>query len=239
MGDDFVVGSTAIANENLIQFGVEGAPTDDPVTRSIVLTKDNSTVDDFISTLPTSLRMVAQARLTGNDDGRIRLRRPLAFDAGLSVSIPVQVDGSFAVEDTVDADFSALEDVTDPTEDVTVSTAELRVRYSNGIPLGADAQFVALNADGDEVVSLPSGNETVRLKPAPKAENGTANGARTGTATLNLSTQELRNLAKGRQLRLLFTMDQADEGGPATLRATDTVELSLEAKVNASVSVSE
>ena len=32
-------------------------------------------------------------------------------------------------------------------------------------------------------------------------------------------------------------MDQAEEGGPATLRATDTIELSLEAKVEASVSV--
>ena len=237
MADDFYAGSAPIANEHLIQFGVDGALTDDPVTRSILLTEENSTVDNFISALPSSFRVIAWARLTGDDDGRIRLRRPLTFDAGLSVSVPVQVDGSFTVEDTIDADFSALEDVTDPKEDVTISTAELRLTYSNGIPLGADAQFVALDDSGDEVVSLPGGGETVRLEPAPKAEDGTASAAQTGTATLDLSTQELRDLAQGRQLRLRLAMDQVDDGGPATLRATDTIKLSLEAKVEASVKV--
>jgi len=239
MAGDFVDGSTPIASEDLIQFGIDGAPTDDPVTRSITLTSENSTVDEFVSTLPASLRFVAQARLTGDDDDRIRLRHPLTFDAGLSVSMPVRVNGSFVVEDTIDADFSALEDATDPKDDLTVSAAELRVRYTNGIPLGADAQFVALDDSGNEVVSLPGEDGTVRLKPAPKAEEGAANGTQTGTATLDLSTEELRDLAKGRQLRLVLTMDQADDGGPATLRATDTIDLALETKVDASVSVND
>jgi len=237
MAEHFYEGSTRIANEDLIQIGVDGAPTDDPVTQSIALTNENSTVDDFLSTLPTSLRFVAQARITGNDDGRIRLRRPLAFDLGLGVTIPVRLNSSFVVQDTIDADFSALEDITDPTEDVSVSTAELRVRYSNGVPLGADARFVALDDRGAEVVSLPGGDDTVRLKPAPKATDGTASGRQSGTAVLELSEDELRALADGRQLRLLLTMDQAADGGPATLRATDTIELSLEATVEASVSV--
>ncbi|PSQ88150.1 MAG: hypothetical protein BRD30_07605 [Bacteroidetes bacterium QH_2_63_10] len=112
-------------------------------------------------------------------------------------------------------------------------------RYTNGIPLGADAQFVALDDSGNEVVSLPGEDGTVRLKPAPKAEEGAANGTQTGTATLDLSTEELRDLAKGRQLRLVLTMDQADDGGPATLRATDTIDLALETKVDASVSVND
>jgi len=237
MGDDFVDGSSPIAKANLIQFGIDGAPTDDPVTRSITLTHQNSTVDDFLSTLPNSLRLVAQARLTGDDNGRIRLRRPLTFETGLSVAIPVQVEDSFAVQDTTDADFSSLEDVTDPTDDVTISSAELRVRYENGIPLGTDAQFIVLGDNGNAAVSLPGGGETVRLKPAPKADDGTANGRQAGTATLNLSEEELRDLARGRRLRLLLTMDQADAGGAATIRATDTVELSLEAEVETSVSV--
>lgn len=237
MGDNLYDGSARIPSEDLIEIGVDGAPTDDPVTRSITLTDENSTVDDFLSTLPNSLRFVAQARITGNDDGRIRLRRPLAFDLGLGVTIPVRLNNSFVVQDTIDADFSALEDVTDPTEDVTVSSAELRVRYTNGIPLGTDVQFVALDNSGTEVVSLPGGDGTVRLTPAPKATDGTASGASSGTGVLELSEQELRDLAQGRQLRLLLTMDQAEDGGPATLRATDTIELSLEAKVEASVSV--
>jgi len=237
MGEDFYEGASRVASGDLIQIGVDGAPTDDPVTRSIALTDENSTVDDFLSTLPTSLRFVAQARITGNDDGRIRLRRPLAFDLGLGVTIPVRLNSSFVVQDTIDADFSALEDVTDPTDDVTVSTAELRVRYTNGVPLGADVRFIALDDSGAEVVSLPGDGSTVRLKPALKAKDGTASGPSSGTAVLKLSTTELQNLARGRQLRLVLAMDQAEGGGPATLRATDTIELSLEATVEASVSV--
>ena len=236
-GDNFYDGSAPIANEDLIQFGVNGAPTDDPVTRRIALTDENSTVDDFLSLLPPSLRFIAQARITGNDAGRIRLRRPLALNVGLSVAIPVRLNSTFTVQDTIDADFSALEDVTDPNKEVTLSTAELRVRYTNGVPLGIDARFIALDDSGSEVVSLPGEGETVRLRPAPKAADGAANGTQSGTAVLDLSKNELRDLAHGRQLHLRMTMDQAEEGGPATLRATDTIELSLEAKVEASVSV--
>jgi len=237
LSDDFFEGNSSISSSNLIQFGIEGAPMDDPVTRSITLTDDNSTVDSFISTLPTSLRFVAKALLTGDDNGRIRLRRPLAFDTGLSVRIPVQIDNSFAVEDTIDADFSSLEDVTDPSKDVTVNTAELRVNYKNGLPLGADARLIVLNESDNEVLTLPGENESLRIEPAPKTSDGTAERRQSGKTVLTLSEEQLRDLSAGRRLRLRLTMNQVDDGGAATLRAVDTITLSLEAKVEASVSV--
>ena len=239
LGDDFVRGNVSIARDDLVRFGVEGAPTDDPVTRSITLTNENSTVDDFLSTLPTSLRFVAQARLTGDNNERIRLRRPLQFDAGLSVMVPLKLSNSFVVEDTIDADFSSLDDITDPTKDVTVSSAELRVKYANAVPLGAEARFVVLGENGNEVLTLPGENDTVALQPAPKNDNGTSDGAQSGTTTLDLSEQELRDLSDGRSVRLLLTMNQVQDGTAATLRATDTIDLSLEAKVKASVSVND
>jgi hypothetical protein len=239
LGDDFVRDNTTIARENLVRFGVEGAPTDDPVTTSIRLTNENSTVDDFLSTLPTSLRFVAQARLTGDENDRIRLRRPLQFETGLSVTVPLTLNNSFVVEDTIDADFSSLEDVTDPDEDVTVSTAELRVKYANGVPLGADATFGVLDDSETEVLTLPGDDDPIVLQPAPKSDNGTSNGARSGKTTLDLNEQQLRALSEGRSVVLRLTMNQVDDGTAATLRATDTIDLSLEAKVEASVSVNE
>lgn len=235
LGDDFYDGSTQIPREDLIRVGIDGAPTNSPVTRSITLTGDNSTVDDFVSSFPSSLRLVAQARVLGNDNGRIRLRRPLQFDSGLSVSIPVRVNGAFAVEDTVEADFSALEDLTDPEKTVQVTGAELRVKYENALPLGTEAQFVVLDEDDNEVLTLPGSEETVRLRPAPKGSDGTARGTQTGKTTLTLSKQEVQDLTTGRSLHLLLNFDQAEEGGPATIRATDTIELSLEATVQTSV----
>lgn len=240
LGDALVRDGAPVAPENLIQFGVEGAPTDDPVTRIVSLTDANSTVDNLVSALPTSLRFVAQARLTGDDNNRIRLRRPLQFEAGLSARIPVRLDSTFQVRDTVDADFSDLEEVTGGDDDVTVSGAELRVKYENAVPLGAEVDFVILDNAGTEVLTLPSGNETVRLQPAPKTTDGTAANGRPGRTTLRLDEQEVRALAQGRRLVLRTTLDQSGEQGtdpPAVLRATDTIQLSLEARVNASVQV--
>jgi hypothetical protein len=236
LGEDLVRGGTPIPLDNLIQFGVEGASGDSPATRTISLTDENSTVDDFVSALPASLRFVAQARLMGDETGRIRLRRPLQFEAGLSASIPVRLNSSFQVRDTVDADFSALEDVTGGDDDVTISEGELRVRYENAVPLGAEVNLAILDENGAEVLSLPSGEETVRLRPAPKSGDGTSSSARTGSTTLSLSETEVRDLAGGRRLILRATLDQ-ENGSPAVLRATDTIQLALEAKVNASVSV--
>lgn len=237
-GEDFYNDGSQIATDDLIQLGVDAAPTSDPVTRSVQLTNDNSTVDEFLSTFPSSLRFIAQARLTGDADGRMRVRRPLTFDTGLSVAIPVRVDGSFTISDTIAADFSALQDLTDPTKNVTVSSAELRVRYKNGLPLGADAELVVLDKNKNPVRSLPGEGETIRVKPPAKADDGTAKGARKGKTTLNLSESELRDLAAGRSLDLRLAMDQEDAGGPATFRATDTIQLSLETSVKASVSTS-
>ena len=240
LGDALVRGGAPVAREDLIQFGVEGAPTDDPVTRIVSLTDENSTVDNLASALPTSLRFVAQARLTGDDNNRIRLRRPLQFEAGLSARIPLRLDSTFQVRDTIDADFSDLEDVTGGDDDVTVSGAELRVKYENAVPLGADVDFMILDNAGTEVLTLPSGNETVRLQPAPKSDNGTAASGRPGRTTLTLDAQEVRALAQGRRLVLRASLDQNGEQGtdpPAVLRASDTIQLSLEAKVNASVQI--
>lgn len=237
MGDDFYKGSSQIAKENLIQFGIDGAASDDPVTRRTQLTPENSTVDEFLNAFPSSLRFVAQARLTGGENGRVRLRRPLTFETGLSVAVPVQVQGGFVIRDTIDADFSALNDVTDPSNDITVSNAELRVRYANGIPLGANAELIVLDEGGAKVLTLPGEDDMLRLKPPAKAEDGTADGSRTGTSVLTLSVDQLRALTDGQQVALRLTMDQADAGSAATLRATDTIELSLEAKVETSVSV--
>ena len=235
-GGEFYNGAREIASEDLIQFGVKGASKNTLETRSISLTNENSTVDDFLSTFPTSLRFVAQARL-GGEEGRLQLRRPVTFDTGLSVAVPVRLKGSFAISDTIDADFSGLDDITDPTKEVTVSAAELRVRFTNALPVGADAELFVLDENQNQVLSLPDGDESLRVKAPAKADDGTADGSRTGATSLDLSTAQLRDLAAGRRLALRLTMDQAEEGGAATFRATDTIELSLEASVEASVSV--
>lgn len=240
LGDDFYRGGRRIAAQNLIQFGVQGASADRVVSQSVTLTDANSSVDDFISALPSSLRFVAQARLTGDSENRIRLRRPLTFDAGLDVEVPVRFEDSFTVRDTVDADLSSLADVTAPDSgDVTVSTATLSVDYTNRLPMGANLRMTVLDGSGASVLVLPGESESLQIGPAPKGEDGTARDANSGTVTLDLSESEVRTLAQGTQIRLRLGIDQREDGPPATVRATDTIQLSLRARVKATVAVGE
>jgi len=235
LGDDFYDGANQIARDDVLQFGVEGAPTNEPVTRSVTLTNENSTVDDFVSALPSSLRFVAQARLTGDANNRLRLRRPLTFETGLSVSVPVRFDGSFTVQHTVPADFSSLSEAIDPETDASISSAEVTVKYTNGTPIGVNAQLGVLSRVGTEVLSIPGADETIRMKPAPTTDGGTADGTQTGSVTVDLNEEELRALADGRELRLHFTIENPDGTAPTTVRATDPIELSLQTRVEASV----
>lgn len=236
LGDDFYRGSTRIAAEDLIQFGIRGAPTDAVVTRSLTLTDDNSSVDDFVSALPTSLRFSGQALLTGDEENRIRLRRPLTFEAGLNLSVPVRFKKAFTVRDTVDADLTSLQDFTDPNKNVTVSSATLKLEYTNQVPLGATVEITVLDADDEDVLQLPGEGEAFRVKPASKTGDGTTADSRSGTISIDLTEEEVQNLAKGERLLLRLTVDQQQEGPPATVRTTDTIQLSLRAKVKGTVS---
>lgn len=237
LGDDFYRGGSRIAAQNLIQFDIPGAPVDEVGTHSVTLTDDNSNVDDFLSTLPTSLRFVGQALLTGDENGRIRLQRPLTFEAGLGVQVPLRFEDTFSVRDTVDADLTSLEEVTDPEsgERVTISTSMLELRYENRVPMGAQVEIAVLDADENEVLRLPGNDEAFRVEPAPKTDDGTTANPQSGTVTVDLTEQELRSLAEGEQLSLRMTFDQQQEGPPVTVRATDTIRLSLRTEIDATV----
>lgn len=237
LGDDFYQGSSRIAAQDLIQIPIPAAPTNAPITRSLMLSDENSTADDFVSALPTSIRFAGQALLVGDANHRIRLRRPLTFEAGLNASVPVRFEGSFTVRDTVDADLSSLQDFTDPEEDVTVSTAQLEVAYTNRVPMGTNVDISVLDAEETEVLQLPGDGETLQVDPAPKADDGTTAAASSGTISIDLTEQEVRSLAQGDRLFLRLTLNQQEDGPPATVRATDTIELSLRAKVNGTITV--
>ncbi|MFB6249793.1 MAG: hypothetical protein ABEL97_14620 [Salinibacter sp.] len=240
--DDFAQGGAPIASGDLIQLGFAGA--DLGATASVTDTKDlthsNSTVDEFISALPTSLRFAGKALLTGKDvpgrsKNRIFLSKPVTFNAGLNVSVPLRFGTEFTVRDTVDADFSALADVTDPEQNLSISTAELTVRYGNALPLGVDIRMAVVDANGNVLRTFPA--DSLSIKPAPKNEEGAATGEQNGTVTLSLgeTQEEIQELTDGEAVRLRLTMTQAPNGPAAQIQADDEFQLKMSINVDASV----
>ena len=227
---------TPIEAENLLQFDVAEGPPHELVTRSLTLTEENADVDAFLSRLPTRLRFVGTSRVAG---GRMDLRAPVQFDVGLRLRLPLSFEGAFSYRDTLDADLSGLSALTDPAEDVSIVSAQLRVEYANDMPMGFEAALVALDENGRRTMTLPGEEGALALAAAPKTDEGTAASAREGTLTLALTAEEVRTLARANQLRLRLRMNQQADGPAARVRADDTIRLSLSADVDASVRLGE
>ncbi|MCS4120934.1 hypothetical protein [Salinibacter ruber] len=230
----FTENGSRLPNDSLIKLGVGlgGASLGETERTSLVVDGDNSNVADFVNALPTEVRLAGQAEIN-TDGGGLQVRKPIALDANFSLNVPLRIRDRFVVRDTIDADLSDLNDLTDPEEDVNISTAELQFSYTNGLPLGADVKMVVVDAAGSVIETFNGGfdNDNFRIEPAAKDEDGAAAAPSSGTFVFTLgSTQEdLRALADGDQIRLAFNMDQAGSGGGtaavARLRADDQLTL--------------
>ncbi len=241
---EFTAGGISIPRDSLIQFDIEleAAGADETVRRTHAVEDENSNISPFLSRLPSEIRLAGQADLN-EDGGDIILREPVEIDAGFDVSIPLQINGTFTVQDTFDADFSSLKEVTDPDKNLTVTKAVLQLRYLNKLPLGADVEMTIVDQAGASLRHFPEETENdeeeeLRIAPAPKDERlGAADGSREGTLKLNLgqSQEALSSLAEGEEIRLRLTMEQTEEGPPARIRADDTLQLSMQADIEASV----
>ncbi len=230
----FTENGSRLPNDSLIRLGVGlgGASLGETERTSLVVDGDNSNVADFVNALPTEVRLAGQAEINTNG-GDLRVRKPIALDANFSLDVPLRIRDRFVVRDTIDADLSDLNDLTDPEEDANISTAELQFSYTNGLPLGADVKMVIVDAAGSVIERFNGGfdNDNFRIEPAAKDEDGAAAAPSSGTFVFTLgSTQEdLRALADGDKIRLALNMDQAGSGGGtaavARLRADDQLTL--------------
>ncbi len=238
MAAGFTAGGAPVRPEDLIRLSIEGAPVPGKtVTRTVVLNASNSNVDAFISELPQEVRYVGKA-LVQAGGGHAVLAEPFELSASIGASIPVNIGGDFTFRDDIDADLSDLSDLTDPTKDVLVEGATLRLSYENGIPLGLDARLEVLNDLGDvEIVFPTEGNPALRLEPAKTDANGTAAEMRPGMIEIPVSEDELRKLGLGRQIRLVLGFETDAAGPSARLRTDDTVMLSLQGDFRFEVNV--
>lgn len=228
MAAAFRAAGAPIPTDRLIRFTVEGAPSPgETVTRTIVLNGANSNVDDFISTLPESIRYVGKA-LVQPGGGHVALQEPFDLSATIGASIPLSIAGDFTFRKEVDADLKDLQDLTDPGKDLIIEGANLRLTYENGLPLGLDARLEVLDAaDAVTVVFPQEGAAPLALDPAATDANGIATEVRSGMVDFSVNEEELRLLSRGKRIRLVLTLDKEEGSAPSRLRADDQIQLRL------------
>ncbi|QXD15035.1 hypothetical protein GQ464_016755 [Rhodocaloribacter litoris] len=225
----FLAGGVPVRPEQMIRLPIEGAPAPgQAVTRTVVLDATNSNVDEFISALPEQVRYVGKV-LVQAGGGRDVLAEPLELSAAIGAAVPLNFAGDFTFRDELEADLTDLADLTDPSKEVLFEGASLRLTYENGLPLGVDTRLEVLNDLGEVEISFPAPDKpALRLVPAVKDDAGLSAEPRSGLLEFTLSEDELRQLSRGRQIRLALTVETGEQAGsPARLRADDTLRLSL------------
>lgn len=243
---ELVENGNRISSSSLIQLGadLEDASLGQTVNPSPdTINEGNSNADDLINALPTEIRLVSQAQVN-MDGGDLKIREPVELDASFTLDVPLRIKERFMLRDTIDADFSDLEDLTDPDENLNISTAELQFSYTNGLPLGADVKMVIVDEQGSVVETFNDNFDDgdFRLEPAQKGDDGAAERPVPGDFVFNLgdTQEELRDLADGEEIQLVLNMDQEGSGGTseavASLRADDQLTIN-QIRLNVTASV--
>lgn len=149
----------------------------------------------------------------------------------------VVVDRAFTHHNTVEADLSGLDELTDSTGSVVVGSAPLRIEYANEIPLDFDVTVSVLDEAGVPAVSIPTDGEGLLLSSAVVADDGTATAARDGEIVLDLEKKTIRSLVRGKTLRVHLTGIPREQGPAARVRADDALRISLSADIETSVRI--
>lgn len=228
IAQNFIYNGVAIAPENLIKFTIPGSPSpDEVVTQVVEINHTNSNLDAFISALPDEFRYVGKGLVQGMNGRLVRLQKPFTMEASIGAGIPLSFTGSFNADETFDADLTSLEDLTDPEADVVLNQGGLELEYTNGLPVSVNLTIDILDAGGQVILSLPdSAAAPYTLDAAPVDEAGLSTGTTPGTLDIAVTEEQLRTLSRGEEARVRFEVN-TNQQNPATLRATDTIQIRL------------
>lgn len=240
MASQFVLNGASIAPENLIRFTIPAAPSADQVTtQRIAINGTNSNLDAFISQLPQEFRYVGKGLVQGTNGGLVQLHKPFTIGASIGAAIPLSFNGSFAIEETMEADLSSLEDLTKPDSDAQINEGSLVLTYDNGLPVGIDIGIDVLDEYGQVILTLPeTEGESYALSPAPVNSVGATTGTEAGTLEISITDDQLRTLSRGKEARINIRVNTNGEN-PATLRSTDTIQIELYGRFDLTLQVHE
>ncbi|MFK7845081.1 MAG: hypothetical protein AB8G77_07265 [Rhodothermales bacterium] len=238
LASNFIINGSPVAPEDLMKFVIPGAPSADQVVTQVVeINSTNSNIDDFISAIPEEFRYVGKGLVQGMNGGLVQLQKPFTIAANISAGIPLSFSGSFGIDETMEADLSSLEDFTNDDSDVTINEGSLLLEYTTGLPVGVDLQVEFLNAAGQVVATMPdSAGTSFKLAAAAVNEAGMTTATETDMLEIGVTEAQLRAMSAGTQARLNLRINTND-GVPATLRSTDTIQIRLLGKFDLSIEV--
>jgi hypothetical protein len=147
---------TDIPKEKLLKFRLADLQNIDQNKLDLVFpfNKNTTTVSEFLSNLPSEIRVVAKAVLNP-DGGTGFIKQPLTFTSRMGIEMPVNFAtsaGPIKVEDTVKVSLSSLPGDDDDTK---LEEGTLFVGYKNGLPMQIEVRLSFLDANRNVITVAP------------------------------------------------------------------------------------
>jgi hypothetical protein len=234
MAARFVANGQLLDSDNLIKFDIVNLPGSNG-SSTIVLSDDNSTVDDFVNALPSTIRLASRVIVAPNG-GQVNLQLPLDIDIGLGASIPLRFRGDASFRKIVSADLSGLDNLTDEENSVTLDEAVLRLGFENSIPLGLEARIRIVDAGGALVTQIPAAADPPMTIAASETNQfGAGSTPAIGISEISIDRPTLELMSQGADIELVLTLS-AGQQGVRRVRASDEIEIDLSGEFDLKVS---
>ncbi len=219
----FYAGGSPVSHEKLIRFPVDG-PADEDQPSTISFNSENSTIDDFISSLPEEIRFIGK-NLVNPDRQIARIIDPIEFDTNLGVDLPL----NFATPDNP-AFFSSrtAADLSELSSFDELDNANVKITYENALPLEAKLSLEFFDADDELITQVPvdeDQQDRMRLRAASiDSESRFASEASADIFEVNLDSDQIRDLHRTDSLDYSLEISTSDRE-EIKLRRDDGIEL--------------
>lgn len=228
--DGLLVNGQQIPADSLIKFSLE---TSNSGTQMFSLTFDstNSTVNEFLNNLPSSIRFIGKA-VVNEGGGEATIATPLNFDPKFSVDLPLAflTTEEAIFKDTTET--SAFEDFPKPEDNANFTEALLLINYENGLPLGFSLSLSFVDSLGQDVTILPlDGGQYDLLGAQVDPTTRFATTPSSGNIQIALTDAQLSELYRATSIIIrsnLITTGNEE----VKFRSTDSIKLSVSAKIS-------
>ncbi|NND70753.1 MAG: hypothetical protein HKN43_04170 [Rhodothermales bacterium] len=228
----FVANGAPLSASDLIRIDISSV---EAAQSTVVLSDANSSVDDFINSLPGSVR-IAGIVILQPGGGPVSIQLPVDLDIGLGASIPLRFRGDATFAKTVSADLSGLNNLADDESSVSLDAAIIRLSYENEIPLGLDARIRIVDGNGAPTVTIPALTEpSMTIAASETTEFGTASTASSGVSEIAIDRATLLQMAQGADIELLLNVS-AGQQGVRRVRASDQIKVDMSGEFDLKVS---
>jgi hypothetical protein len=221
---------------NLVIFdGV--APNDYPtvtvVETSLELTKENSNINELLSSKPNEINLSVNGsanpeHIEGEPNFNFFAKASQGFDIDLDIQVPLNVKFD-NIEFTETFEF----DVDEISEEL--KNLSLKIATENGIPLTGAIDLVFKRANGSVVDGILVESNIIAFKAAPVDAEGKSNGTETNVTEFNITNIEALNEVA--EIDLVISLNSTEGANSVVLNKSNRVTATLSAKASATVNL--